>query len=407
MKIHNEKKKITIINTIFLLISLFIIFGFCIAIAIRGQKNESIIENRKLVKAPKFNFTSFLNGKYQDQLENSLTDQMILGQRIKQIMTSSKSEMIVNLQTKLTAKLEDTESNENIKYIPIAGTDVYYYGDSQYMVFKSLNLDENKEKINTIARSYQNHFKGIDSYFYLVNTSKSTDFNTVNENENEFLTYIKKAFSNFKCDGLKISSYNQYKDYFYETDHHWNYKGSYQGYKDIINLLLPGEEIIKPTETKTFDTYYYGSNARTTSIFTNKEKFTVYNFDIPKNTVYINGSKSTYGNKDMYYENRYSKEKGYNHYAAFYGSDYAEVIFDFNQPKKENLLVIAPSYSNAINELLASHFNKTYYIDLRHYEAKYGEPFNPEEYCKKNNIDKFLLLISIDHLTNGKFELDK
>ena len=122
---------------------------------------------------------------------------------------------------------------------------------------------------------------------------------------------VLKAFSNFKCDGLKISSYDQYKDYFYETDHHWNYKGSYQGYKDIINLLLPGEEIIKPMETKTFDTYYYGSNARTTSIFTNKEKFTVYNFDIPKNTVYINGSKSTYGNKDMYYENRYSKEKGY------------------------------------------------------------------------------------------------
>ncbi len=46
---------------------------------------------------------------------------------------------------------------------------------------------------------------------------------------------------------------------------------------------------------------------------------------------------------------------------------FAEVSFDFKQPEKENLLVIAPSYSNAINKISeVSHFNKTYYIDLRH-----------------------------------------
>ena len=49
--------------------------------------------------------------------------------------------------------------------------------------------------------------------------------------------------------------------------------------------------------------------------------------------------------------------------------------------------------------------NKTYYIDLRHYKKQYGKKFNPEEYCKENKIDKFLLLLSIDHITNGKFEL--
>ncbi len=33
---------------------------------------------------------------------------------------------------------------------------------------------------------------------------------------------------------------------------------------------------------------------------------------------------------------------------------FAEVSFDFKQPEKENLLVIAPSYSNAINKLVTS-----------------------------------------------------
>lgn len=416
------KKQVIVINLVFILISFAIIFGFCISIAIRGQEDSSITENRALVKFPKFSFTDFFSGKYQDTLESSLADQMLFGQTIKNSMITSKAETIGKWQTKLATNLEKEEALDDIqeleeqeqekpkevrkiKYIPISGTDVYHYGDSEYMVFKYRSLGKNKDRINEESESYQEHFEGIDSYFYFVNTSKSINFNTVDETENEFLAYIKQTFSDFKCDGLKIDSYEQYMDYFYETDHHWNYKGSYQGYKDVINLLLPGEEVLEPIETKTFDTYYYGSNARTTAVYTNKEKFTVYDFKFPKHTIYVNGYLSGYGNRDMYYNNGYSNEKGYNHYGAFYGGDYAEVIFDFNQPDKENLLVIAPSYSNAIDRLVASHFNKTYYIDLRHYENEFGKPFNPEEYCKKNKIDKFLLLISIDHLTNGNFSL--
>ncbi len=423
-------KKNIIANLIFVLASFIVIFGFCISIVIRGQEEESITENRKLSKIPKFSLGEFFSGKFQDNLEASLSDQMLFGQAIKDTMTSTKAEKVGELQSKIVSKIDVKENNDEpsentqnngdvkqeekpkevrkIKYIPIGGGNVYHYGDSKYMVFKSYKVsDTNKEKIDKFAKQYEKHFNGIDSYLYFVNTSKAIDFNTVDETENPFLTYIKGAMPNFKCDGLKVSSYEEYMNYFYETDHHWNYKGSYQGYKDVINLLSPGEEVLEPIETKTFDVYYYGSNARTVSVYTNKEKFTVYDFKFPSFTVRVNGVKWVdYGNRTMYYNKQYSTQKGYNHYGAFYGGDYAEVAFDFNQPKKDNLLVIAPSYSNAIDKLVASHFNKTYYIDLRHYQNEYGRKFNPEEYCKKNNIDKVLVLISIDHITNGKFLLD-
>lgn len=434
---HSENKRVTkkkniIINLIFVMASFLVIFGFCIAIAIRGQEEESITENRALAKFPKFSFGDFFSGKFQDDLEASLSDQMLFGQAIKDNMTASKSETVSGWQTKIVANLgtdDKTENNgqsngnneqdgkpveekpkevRNIKYIPIGGGNVCHYGDSKYMVFKSYKLsDTNKQKIDKFAKQYEKHFKETDNYFYFVNTSKAIDFNTVDETENPFLTYIKQAMPNFKCDGLKISSYEEYMNYFYETDHHWNYKGSYQGYKDVINLLSPGEEVLEPIETKTFDVYYYGSNARTVSVYTNKEKFTVYDFKFPDFTVRVNGVKWVdYGNRTMYYNKQYSTQKGYNHYGAFYGGDHAEIVFDFKQPEKENLLVIAPSYSNPINKLVASHFNKTYYIDLRHYKNQYGKKFDPESYCKKNGIDKVLVLISIDHITNGKFLLD-
>ena len=427
---HIKKSKFNktnaIMDLLFLLVMVIIISSFYIALIIRGQKTESIAENRALNKIPTFKFGEFFSGDFQKKLEDSLIDQMVLSENIKKTITQYKAQTVNSMQGNLmkafnyAEQQSDTEIAQNnqvqntqeeqkkevrnIKYIPISGS-VYHYGDSEYMVFKYRSLKNNKEKIDKMAKVYNEKFKGIDSYFYLVNTSKSINFNTVDETENEFITYIRSVFDFKDVRGLKISSYDQYKEYFYQTDHHWNYKGSYQGYRDVIQMMLPGEELIEPKGKKTYDVYYYGSNARATSIYTNKEKFTVYEYDLKDYDTKINGYYMRYDNQYLYEDGDYSTEDGYNHYRAYYGGDYAEVIYEFNQPEKENLLIIAPSYSNANNNLIASHFNKTYVIDLRHYYNEFGKQFNPEEYCKKNNITKFLFMISIDHLTNGNFML--
>ena len=99
---------------------------------------------------------------------------------------------------------------------------------------------------------------------------------------------------------------------------------------------------------------------------------------------------------EQYYQGNYNKKEYINHYAKYYGDDYAEVIFDFSNPNKQNLLVLCTSYSNAIKQLLASHFNKTYYIDLRH-----NKDFKVNEYIEENDIDKVLLLGDIYSFIGG------
>lgn len=69
-----KKKKGILINFVFLLASFIMIFGFIIVILIRGQKEKSVIENRPLAKFPKFSFNDFFQGKYQEDLEKSLSD---------------------------------------------------------------------------------------------------------------------------------------------------------------------------------------------------------------------------------------------------------------------------------------------------------------------------------------------
>ena len=54
-------------------------------------------------------------------------------------------------------------------------------------------------------------------------------------------------------DYLRIGSLEEYGRYFYTTDHHWNYRGSYAGYCQIVRMLLGEDEpVIEPAETVTF-----------------------------------------------------------------------------------------------------------------------------------------------------------
>lgn len=316
MKEEKNNKMKKILDILFILIFIFVFISFPLTIILRGQKEESILENKKLTTLPNFHLQDFLNREFQTNFENSITDQMFLSEEIKGISSKTKAQTVLELQRIVCDAKEWMENNEsekkeklrNVKYYPISNG-IYYYGDSDYMVFKAEKLTDCKEEINKMAEIYNEKFENTENYFYFVNTSKSIDFNTVDEKESEFITYIRSVFNFKEVQELKISSYEQYKNYFYKTDHHWNYKGAYQGYQDIIHMLLPGEETIKPTGETTFDCYYYGSNARITSIHKAQEKFTVYNFEDNKMEyeTKVNGKVMDYNNSESYYQGNYSR----------------------------------------------------------------------------------------------------
>ena len=117
--------------------------------------------------------------------------------------------------------------------------------------------------------------------------------------------------------------------------------------------------------------------------------------------------KDRYGKQEEYFDKIYDNNNKYiNHYGEFYGYDYGEIIYDFNQLQKENLLIIASSFSNPINSLLASNFNKTYIIDLRHYKNYTGYDFDIKEYIDKNNIQKTLIIMDYGYLISENNNLE-
>ncbi len=236
---------------------------------------------------------------------------------------------------------------------------------------------------------------GIRKILYWIDNSRSFSFDNPDADpilrEAVFSLFPGADRASFTFDG-----YEEFCRLFYQTDHHWNHRGSYRGYSEILRLLKPEEDPVPIAEEITFPLVFNGSYARQTSRRCADEFFCIYRFDLPKAAVTMNGRRGTYGRMDAYIKGRYSGEPLTNHYSACYGGEYGEIVYETGNSGKGALLIIASSYSNPINGLLASHFDRTYVIDPRYYAQWAGTEFDPESYVTEHDITDLLLLGDAD-----------
>lgn len=392
-------------DKILIIIIAFILIMPLIGI-IRGQKDISSLENRKLNKIPNIMslnvFENFSNGEFQKKLEDGISDQMILGMTAKIFINKIEDISIFRINDFLYG------NDCTNKYIPIK-KGLYYYNCDDYMVYKNIDyndlssmFDDNLESYNYYIDKYPN----IKYYAYFVD--RDVTFNFEQDNNYEAFEYLRNNLNIKDISKLDLNGFKDFTEYFFKTDHHWNYKGSYQGYKDIITMIYPKDELLLPLDEKCFEgAYFWGSKSKKLADTTIVEQFCAYKFDLPYYIVDINGKNSIYGNKANYFTGNYLKSKKINYYSDFYGRDEPEIIYDFKTPNKDNLLVLADSYSNAVNDLIASHFNKTFIIDLRYYENEFDKQFDFDSYVKDNKINKVLFLGNYGFFYENDFILRK
>lgn len=191
---------------------------------------------------------------------------------------------------------------------------------------------------------------------------------------------IKNICNELTVERFEINDLNDYEQYFFKTDHHWNSKGSYNAYKEILKMMQIDEEPLLPTYEIEIDYDYIGSKARESGLTNLSEKPIVYTFDYPDV-----GARIDYEDAIL---------SGYLDYAYefFYGGNTNETVYDTNRPDKKNILVIGDSMDNAIIKLIASHFNKTYSVDMRYMNEEDYANFYMKTYLEKNDIDIVLVV---------------
>ena len=373
-------RKITLRENYFFLFLLILFFAYGAYGLIKTPSKRSSSENRSLAQFNHFSIKTFLDGSFQDNFESALSDQFPRGEGVR----VTYGEVINNLPTfgihnlicqdryvdlSISQKRATFNCEDYIVRIPRSTNNTVYNNIKKYNKMNSLN----------------------DVYYYIINSYASYDFEK-NQDVGNYETIVRNNLKgNYTISSLNMRSYEDHKKYYYKTDHHWNYIGSYQGFLDIANMFgihTPS----KPIGTFTNDEYFFGSHARAIRNYSFKENFTIYLFDVPSHDTTINGKTKPYNHIEDFTNHNYKYDKNMNFYGYVYGGDYGEVVFDFHHEDKPNLLILSNSYSNAINELIAQYFNKTYVVDLRHYNDSIGTSFEYSKYIKNNNIDKTLVI---------------
>lgn len=313
----------------------------------------------------------------KNRLENEVTNSFPFYNSLNGLYQNANYYM-----NKLVYKEVPLKTNSDNEYIFYDKENDFYYLENQYSKEElDKRLDTQVAMFNKLANL------DIDMYLYFP-----TRYELTKLKDNNLSSYVDsfkdKLSSKIKVANMDIVSLEQYKNYFYKTDHHWNMNGALAGYYDIMDILgktpVDNLEVVNKTERK-----FYGSMAKSVL----NDKTYDYILDVDKKLDYdvlVNGKSAS----EVFKPRQIRLDRDYlyyDYYVQYFNGQYGEICYDYHQDKEENLLILSDSYAWQIDYLIAASFNKTYVVNLR-YDKWKKEDLNLEEYMRERNIKKVLFL---------------
>lgn len=334
-------------------------------------KQVNTYELRYARQLPALQAEAYASGVFQNDVEEALSDQFPLSQYLKKAYNLSSSAYLQRLIGPIAARDEELVVRYNGYRL--------YRGSLLYSV---MDFEKVQGLYDILIDSYNRAVEAIPEtafYFYFIETDAVCDL--IEGRRQPVYEYLQ---THLRVPGdrvarLELRDFRDFQEDFQRFDHHWNARGSYRGYREILQLLGVEEEPLLPAEERNLGEYT-GQKAASARLPSYTEPAEVWFFDYPD-------LGRSYGNEALYRSGVLTAFS----YGEFYGGDEGELIFDTGRPERGNLLVIGDSYDNAILKLLASHFGKTCSIDLRYYLT--GEDgFDIAAYIRRHEIGQVLVV---------------
>jgi len=390
MKIQTKAARL--LTRLWVCLLLLVLLG-SLLVAVLFPDDILAAENRYANKMPAVSVSGWLDGSWQQGVQAALSDQVPLANTAKKVYNKATALPAYGM-LQLLGKHADSY--------------VWYEGIGFYrgrMLYAPRTVEQSAPQLTAKAENYNalfSRYPQLDFYLYYI--EKDTDMDYAAGTRPELYACLQQqlALPQERMACFSVPDWDTFCRDFYVTDHHWNHRGSYRGYTEAA-ALLGVTDIITPQEEVATGRSFSGSKAiqaRMTGLM--EEEMTLYRYALPPMTVMVNGEPAAaYGAAEAALDGSLAGVS----YAAVYGADMGEVVFDTGSGG-ENLLVLGESYDNAVLELLAAGFGKTCAVDLRYYEAHTGHAFDFGDYVAENEISKVLLMGNIDYFVLEDFRIE-
>lgn len=358
--------------------------------------NKSYLEGRKLQPFPEITTKGVLEGTLQDELEQYISDRFPARESVVHMNAASQRSLIsaANLIFGFDA------------YPTFFGSSIVYDKEEEVLfAIPSKASKKASKNYESIAQDMSNFVAANQEIPFVVYIPEKHALASVNSSmkyvnnplDSSFVLehFVANLDDRILCTLETNDSIDEYLQYYYATDHHWNIHGAYRGYCEIAKSL--DIEPLVPEEIVEYSFYSYGSASREGLMVVERDHIGDYIFDMP--------SYVTFNKKGDPFERTLRKdfsegtvdEKASRYTLnGYFGANMSKVTYIVEENVgKKNLLLIGDSFVKPVEPMLAASYHETHVLDIR------DKAVNIDSYVKENNIDEIVVLINAAGLRGG------
>ena len=363
MKQHNFNLFLTVLFCLF-------IGGVFLGSVILPDKTFSPVENRNLAQAPNVSWENITSGKFMEDTEDYVNDQII--GRDFWVALKAWSE-----------RLSGKQENNGVYF---AKEDTLI---SRVDTPKQELLDENIGYVNALVDNVD-----VPVYFGIIPSAAEIWADRLpagapTADEQAIIDRLYNAVQTHTVDLSSVLAAHHGEELYYRTDHHWTSLGAYYGYAALMDAMgleaAPLDESRKVTVSEDFyGTLYSSSGVRWLppdhiDRYISDEGVTV--------TAYPDGTPQP----GSLYVDSFLSEK--DKYSSFLGGNKPLCVIETEHTGAPKVLVIRDSYADSLAPFLTQSFSEIHLFDPRYNLT------SVKDYVEQNEIDSVVVLYSISNFT--------
>ena len=364
MKQHNFNLFLTVLFCLF-------IGGIFLGSMILPDKTFSPVENRNLAQAPKFSLDNVTSGKFMEDTEDYVNDQII--GRDFWVALKAWSE-------RLTGKQEN-----NGVYFAKEDTLINRLDTPDPEL-----LEENAGYVNALVDNVD-----VPVYFGIIPSAAEIWADRLpagapTADEKAIIDGLYNQVQTHTIDLYAALGAHQDEDIYYRTDHHWTSLGAYYGYEALMGAMGLEAAPLDESQKVTVSEDFYGTLYSTSGVrwlppdhidrYISGEGVTV--------TAYPDGTPQP----GSLYVDSFLSEK--DKYSSFLGGNKPLCVIETEHTGAPKVLVIRDSYTDSLAPFLTQNFSEIHLFDPR------MNLTSVKDYVEQNEIDSVVVLYSISNFVS-------